>query len=177
MSGSPPGGAPPKPPAPEPPKPPPAQPPPPQQDEKPVGELFLEVTEQATVLIREELELAKAEISDKLNRLLAGSVVGVVAGIFLLAALILVMHGIAILLGDNVFDGRVWLGYFTEAVAFMLIAAGAGFYAYRSIRKGTPPLPEMAIEQAKEIRASLDPSEQPSEQRHRDSAAPRHPLS
>jgi hypothetical protein len=161
MSGSPPGGAPPKPPAPEPPKPPPAQPPPPQQDEKPVGELFLEVTEQATVLIREEVELAKAEISDKLNRLLAGSVVGVVAGIFLLAALILVMHGIAILLGDNVFDGRVWLGYFTEAVAFLLIAAGAGFYAYKSIRKGTPPVPEMAIEQAKEIRASLDTSEQP----------------
>jgi hypothetical protein len=161
MSGSPPGGAPSKPPAPEPPKPPPAQPPPPQQDEKPVGELFLEVTEQATVLIREEVELAKAEISDKLNRLLAGSVVGVVAGIFLLAALILVMHGIAILLGDNVFDGRVWLGYFTEAVAFLLIAAGAGFYAYKSIRKGTPPVPEMAIEQAKEIRASLDTSEQP----------------
>jgi hypothetical protein len=129
--------------------------------EKPVGELFLEVTEQATVLIREEVELAKAEISDKLNRLLAGSVVGVVAGIFLLAALILVMHGIAILLGDNVFDGRIWLGYFTEAVAFLLIAAGAGFYAYKSIRKGTPPVPEMAIEQAKEIRASLDSSEQP----------------
>jgi hypothetical protein len=130
-------------------------------DEKPVGELFLEVTEQATVLIREEVELAKAEISDKLNRILAGSVVGVVAGIFLLAALILVMHGIAVLLGDNVFDGRVWLGYFTEAVAFLLIAAGAGFYAYRSIRKGTPPVPEMAIEQAKEFRASLESSEQP----------------
>jgi hypothetical protein len=161
MSGSPPGGMPPQTPS-EPPEPPPVQPPqPPVQDEKPVGELFLEVTEQATVLIREEVELAKAEISDKLNRLLAGSVVGVVAGIFLLAALILVMHGVAILLGDNVFDGRAWLGYFTEAVAFMLIAAGAGFYAYRSIRKGTPPVPEMAIEQAKEIRASLESSEQP----------------
>jgi hypothetical protein len=155
MTGAPPGGAPPKPP----PDPSPrgVQ----NEDEKPVGELFLEVTEQATVLIREEVELAKAEISDKLNRLLAGSVVGVVAGIFLLAALILVMHGVAILLGDNVFDGRAWLGYFTVAVAFMLIAAGAGFYAYRSIRKGTPPVPEMAIEQAKEIRASLESSEQP----------------
>jgi hypothetical protein len=162
MSGSPPGGVPPQTPPSEPPDPPPVQPPqPPMKDEKPVGELFLEVTEQATVLIREELELAKAEISDKLNRILAGSVVGVVAGIFLLAALILVMHGIAILLGDNVFDGRAWLGYFTEAVAFLLIAAGAGFYAYRSIRKGTPPVPEMAIEQAKEFRASLESSEQP----------------
>jgi hypothetical protein len=159
MSGTPSGGAPPQ--TPPPPDPPSQPPPPTSEDEKPVGELFLEVTEQATVLIREEVELAKAEISDKLNRLLAGSVVGVVAGIFLLAALILVMHGIAILLGDNVFGGRVWLGYFTEAVAFLLIAVGAGFYAYKSIRKGTPPVPEMAIEQAKEIRASLDSSEPP----------------
>jgi hypothetical protein len=155
MTGAPPGGAPPKPP-PDP-TPPGVQ----NEDEKPVGELFLEVTEQATVLIREEVELAKAEISDKLNRLLAGSVVGVVAGIFLLAALILIMHGIAILLGDNVFGGRVWLGYFVEAIAFLLIAAGAGFYAYRSIRKGSPPVPEMAIEQAKEFRASLESSEPP----------------
>jgi hypothetical protein len=143
------------------PPPPPASADPRPEGEKPVGELFLEVTEQATVLIREEVELAKAEISDKLNRLLAGSVVGVVAGIFLLAALILLMHGIAILLGDNVFGGRAWLGYFTEAVVFILIAAGAGLYAYRAIRKGTPPVPEMAIEQAKEIRASLESSEQP----------------
>jgi hypothetical protein len=158
MSGGPPSGTPPQAPPPEP----PAQTPPPaSEDDKPVGELFLEVTEQATVLIREEVELAKAEIGDKLNKLLAGSVVGVVAGIFLLAALILIMHGIAILLGDNVFGGRVWLGYFTEAIVFLLIAAGAGFYAYKSIRKGTPPVPEMAIEQAKEIRASLDLSEPP----------------
>ncbi len=131
------------------------------ENEKPVGELFLEVTEQATVLIREEVELAKAEIGDKLNKLLAGSVVAVAAGIFLLAALVLLMHGIAFLLGDNVFGHRVWLGYLVEAAVFLLITAGAGFYAYRAIRKGSPPVPEMAIEQAKEIRASLDLSEPP----------------
>ena len=167
MSGTPPSGPPqnPTPPAsaandPHTPPPPPASADPRPTDEKPVGELFLEVTEQATVLVREEIELAKAEISDKLNRLLAGSVMGLVAGIFLIAALILIMHGIAIVLGENVFDGRVWLGYLVEAAVFILIAAGSGFYAYRSIRKGTPPVPEMAIEQAKEIRASLDRSEQ-----------------
>ena len=158
MTGAPPGGAPPQAPPPHTPPPEP-QPGSPADEEKTVGELFLEVSEQATVLVREEIELAKAEISDKLNRLLAGSVVGLVAGIFLLLALFLTMHGIAILLGDNVFDGRVWLGYFTEAVVFLLIAAGAGFYSYRSIRRASPPVPEMAIQQAKEIRATLDPSE------------------
>lgn len=156
MSGAPPGGAPPQTPPPE-----PAAPKPAADEEKTVGELFLEVSEQATVLIREEIELAKAEITEKLNRLLTGSVVGIVAGVFLLLALFLVMNGVAILLGDNVFGGRVWLGYLVEAAAFLLIAAGAGFYAYRSLRRGAPPTPDMAIEQAKEIRATLDPSEQP----------------
>jgi uncharacterized membrane protein YqjE len=127
--------------------------------DKSVGELFLEVSEQATVLVREEIELAKTEVTEKLSRLLRGSAVGLVAGIFLLLALLLVMHGIAILLGDNVFGHRAWLGYLVEAAAFVLIAAGGGFYAYRALKKSAPPLPEMAIEEAKEIRASFDPSE------------------
>jgi hypothetical protein len=135
MSGAPPGDAPPQTP---PPKPPPK---PEAEEEKTVGELFLEVSEQATVLIREEIELAKAEITEKLNRLLTGSVVGIVAGVFLLLALFLIMNGVAFLLGDNVFDGRVWLGYLVEAAAFLLIAGGAGFYAYRSLRRGAPPTP------------------------------------
>ena len=127
-----------------------------QQPPSEMARAIQEVTDRASLIFREEIELAKAEISDKLNRLLAGSVVGVVAGVFLLAALILVMHGIAIVLGENAFDGRVWLGYLVEAVVFLLIAAGAGFYAYRSIRKATPPVPEMAIEQAK-FRAPVEP--------------------
>jgi uncharacterized membrane protein YqjE len=128
------------------------------QVDKSVGELVFEISEQASILVREEIELAKTEVTEKVNRLLAGSVAGLVAGILLIAALILLMHGIAILLGENVFGGRVWLGYLVEAVAFILIAAGAGYFAYRSIRKASPPVPEMAIEEAKEIRASLDNS-------------------
>ncbi|MFN2612940.1 MAG: phage holin family protein [Solirubrobacterales bacterium] len=125
---------------------------------KTVGELFIEVSEQVTVLVREEIELAKTELTEKAGRLLRGSVVGLVAGIFLLLALLLIMHGIAIVLGDNVFGHRAWLGYLVEAAAFVLFAAGAGLYAYRALKKGSPPVPEMAIEQAKEIRATLDSS-------------------
>ncbi|MGZ5339803.1 MAG: phage holin family protein [Solirubrobacterales bacterium] len=153
MSDAPPTGTPP------PGEPPAADRPPKAEEEKTVGELVFEVSEQASVLIREEIELAKTEVSEKVNRLLAGSVAGLVAGVLLIAALILVMHGIAILLGDNVFDGRVWLGYLVEGAAFILVAAASGFYAYRSIRRGAPPTPEMAIEEAKEIRATLEGTE------------------
>ena len=129
-------------------------------DDKPVedmtvGELVFEVSDQASILIREEIELAKTEVTEKVNRLLRGSVVGLVAGIFVLLALALGMHGIAWLLNDEVFN-NAWAGFFVEAAVFLLIAAGAGYYAYRSFKRGAPPTPDMAIEQAKEIKAAFE---------------------
>ena len=90
-----------------------------------VGELVFEVSDQASVLIREEIELAKTEVTEKFNSLLRGSVAGLVAGVFALLALALAMHGFAWLLNDLVFDNP-WAGFFVEAAVFLLIGAGAG---------------------------------------------------
>jgi uncharacterized membrane protein YqjE len=125
-----------------------------------VGELVFEVSDKASVLIREEIELAKTEVTEKVNRLLRGSVVGLVAGIFVLFALFLGMFGVAWLLNDEVFN-NFWAGFFVEAGVFLLIAGGAGFYAYRSFKRGAPPTPDMAIEEAKEIKAAFDGGEEP----------------
>ena len=127
-------------------------------EEMTVGELVFEVSDQASVLIREEIELAKTEVTEKVNRLLRGSVVGLVAGIFVLLALALGMNGIAWLLNDEVFN-NAWAGFFVEAAVFVVIAAGAGFYAYRAFKRGAPPTPDMAIEEAKEIKAAFDVGE------------------
>jgi uncharacterized membrane protein YqjE len=124
-----------------------------------VGELVFEVSDRASILIREEIELAKTEVTEKVNRLLRGSVVGLVAGIFVLLALALGMHGVAWLLNDEVFNNE-WAGFFVEAGVFLLIAAGAGLYAYRSFKRGAPPVPDMAIEEAKEIKAAFDGGEE-----------------
>ena len=58
-----------------------------------VGELVFEITDRATVLIREEIELAKTEVTEKLNRLLQGSVTAIAAGVFVLLALAMIMQG------------------------------------------------------------------------------------
>jgi hypothetical protein len=126
-----------------------------------VGELVFEVSDRASVLIREEIELAKTEVTEKFNSLLRGSVTGLVAGIFVLAALIVGMHGFAWLLNDLLFEENVWAGFFVEAGLFLLIAAGAGLYAYRSFKRGAPPTPDMAIEEAKEIKQAFDGGETP----------------
>ena len=130
--------------------------PPSSQDERSVGELVFDVAEQGSSLVREEIELAKAEISEKVGKILRGSVVGIAAGVFAFLALILVMEGVAWLLAEEVFDGNAWPGFFVEAALFLLIAAAAGFIAYRSLQAGAPPMPEQAIEEAKETKKVLE---------------------
>ena len=120
-----------------------------------VGQLVFEISDRATVLVREEIELAKTEVTEKLNKLLQGGVTAIVAGVFLLAALSLIMHGVAWLINDLFFD-NFYAGFFIEALLFLLIAAGAGFFAYRAFQNASPPTPDMAIEEAKEIKAAFD---------------------
>src|ERR1700755_1173477 len=122
---------------------------------KPLGDLVFEVTEGTSNLIREEFELAKAEVSEKVAKLLRGSVVGVAAGVFAFLALILVMEGIAWLLNEEVFDGKAWPGFFIEAAIFLLIAALAGLLAYKAVKAGSPPVPQQAIEEAKLTKETL----------------------
>jgi uncharacterized membrane protein YqjE len=130
-------------------------------DEMTVGELVFEVSDRASVLIREEIELAKTEVTEKFNRLLQGSVAGLAAGTFVLLALVMAMHGVAWLLNDLVFD-NFWAGFFIEAALFLLIAAGAGLFAWRAFQRAAPPTPDMAIEEAKEIKAAFaDGQEEP----------------
>lgn len=123
-----------------------------------IGELAFEVTDRATVLFREEIELAKTEVSEKFNRLIRGSVVGVAAGIFAVLALILLMHAIAWGLNSAFFGSSFWAGFLIEGFVFILVAVGAGLFARRSFQKAAPPTPNMAIEQAKEIKSDFEDS-------------------
>lgn len=133
-------------PPPTPPAVPPAAPP---KDSRPLGELVFDVSERTSILIREEIELAKAEVSEKVGKIARGSAVGVAAGTFAFLALILIMHGIAWVLNEELFDGKTWPGFFVEAAIFLLVAALAGSIAYRAVKAGAPPVPEQAIEEAK----------------------------
>jgi hypothetical protein len=138
----------------QPPIPPPASPPSP--EERSLADLVVDVSENASTLVREEIELAKAEISQKVSKILQGSAIGIAAGTFAFLALILILHGIAWLLGEEVFSGNIWAGYFVTAGIFLLIAALAGFIAFRSLKAGAPPVPEQAIEEAKLTKEMLE---------------------
>jgi hypothetical protein len=125
-------------------------------DDRSVAELVFDVSEKASSLVREEIELAKTEVTEKVGKILRGSVVGIAAGAFAFLALILAMHGFAWLLNEELFDGKAWPGYFVEAAIFLLIAAAAGLFAYRSVQAGAPPVPEQAIEEAKRTKEMFE---------------------
>jgi uncharacterized membrane protein YqjE len=137
-----------------PPIPPPGPPPPP--EDRSLADLVVEVSENASTLVREEIELAKAEVSEKVAKILRGSAVGIAAGVFAFLALILIMHGIAWLLAEELFDGKAWPGFFVEAAVFLLVAALAGWLASKALKAGAPPVPEQAIEEAKLTKEMLE---------------------
>jgi uncharacterized membrane protein YqjE len=139
--------------------PPTPPPPPPNRSDQSVGELVSDAAARTSTLVREEIELAKAEISEKVNELIRGSVIAIVAGVFLFFALILIMEGVAWLLNDLVFD-NFWLGFFVEAALFIVIGAIAVLVAVRAFKKGAPPTPDQAIEEAKLTRERLERSTQ-----------------
>ncbi len=143
--------------------PPPPQPPPREPidpSKRTVGELFLDVSEKTTIIVREEIELAKTEVTEKLTKLARGSAVGIAAGTFAFLALILILVGIAFLISDLFFDS-LWPGFLIEAAVILIIAAIAGWIAYRTVQANSALAPVEAIEDAKQTRAVLEGTPEP----------------
>ena len=82
--------------------------------------MVFDVSERVSTLVREEVELAKTEVTEKVTKLLRGSAVGVAAGVFAFLGLILLMHSIAWLLDDLFFGDSIWIGFLVEAVLFFV---------------------------------------------------------
>lgn len=127
--------------------------------EKSLADIVGEVSQKASLLVREEIELAKAEVTIKAKSLGGAVAAAAIAGVFAFLALILVLHGLAWLIADLFSDGIVigiWLGFFITAVLLLVLGAVAGLLALRFFRSGTPPTPELAIEEARKTRATIE---------------------
>ena len=106
-----------------------------------------EVSERATTLVREEIELAKAEVSQKIERFARGVAVAAAAGVF--AFVWKALFG-----SDN-----YWAGFLIVAVLLFLLGGISGFLAHKWLR--TDPKPKMAIDEAKLIKDTVTSSSHP----------------
>ncbi len=117
-----------------------------------------DVSEKAQILIREEIELARTEVEAKVRSLVRGAAIGAAAGIFALAALLLIIHGLAWLAYDLLPIGdssTVYVGFFFIAALFLILGAIAGFLAAKAFKKGAPPTPQLAMTEAKLIQQTV----------------------
>jgi hypothetical protein len=123
-------------------------------DDKTLGTLVTEVTEKTTLLIHEEIELAKAEVTGKLTKLGIGAAVAGAAGIFMVFGLI--YGGEAVAWAINSFGFENWVGFAVVWAFLTLLGLVAGLVAYRLFKKGSPPVPSMAIEEARATRDAIE---------------------
>jgi uncharacterized membrane protein YqjE len=131
--------------------------PPKQTADKELGEIVAEVSEKASLLVRQEIELAKAEVTDKFTKLARGAAMGAAAGVFLIFGVTMMFHFFAWFLND-LFNwlNLVWPGYGIVTLVLFILAGLSAWLASRLFKKGAPPTPDMAIEEAKRTRAELE---------------------
>jgi uncharacterized membrane protein YqjE len=116
-------------------------------EERSMAELMRELSRQTTELVRQEMELAKAELRDK------GKAAGLGAGMFGGAGLV-ALFGVGTLTACLILAMATamaaWLAALIVAVAYFAGAGGAVLMGRRKVAQATPPAPEQAIESTKE---------------------------
>ena len=129
-----------------------------QNDTSELGQAVQDVTERVSLLVREEIELAKREMTVKVSKLIKGAGIGGAAGIFAVFGLIYLLHSVAWAIASLLDDDNPWLGYLIVAVLLFIVGAIAGLIAARQFKRGSPPTPQMAIEEGKLIKETVTTS-------------------
>jgi uncharacterized membrane protein YqjE len=124
--------------------------------DKSLGDVVSEVTEKASLLVREEIELAKAEVTEKVTKLGKGAGALAAAGVLAVFALIYLFHALAWFFVDLFDWTNVWQGYLLTVGVILALGAVAAFLGIRWLKGGSPPTPELAIEEAKRTREELE---------------------
>ena len=112
----------------------------------PIGELVKELSSQTSTLVRQELELARAELQEKGK--LAGRGAGLLAGgaVFALLAMGALTAGLIALLATAM---SVWIAALIVMVLWAIVAAVLAKAGQAALKRATPPVPQ-TVETVKE---------------------------
>ncbi|MGH2996571.1 MAG: phage holin family protein, partial [Gaiellaceae bacterium] len=111
-----------------------------------LGEAAKRVAEHASALARLELELASLELKSKAGALGLGAGLGIAAAVFALFGVGFALAAGAVALAI-VLDA--WLAVLLVAVGLFVLAGLLALLAVGRLKRGTPPVPEQAIEEAR----------------------------
>ena len=115
--------------------------------ERPVGELLRQLAQETTTLVRQELELAKAEVSQKGKK--AGLGIGILGAAGVVALLALgALTAFFILALDGVMPA--WLAALIVALVYGAIAGVLALVGRERVQEVGKPIPEQTVETVKE---------------------------
>ena len=115
--------------------------------DRPTGDLLKELSDQTTTLVRQEIDLAKAELGEK------GKKAGIGAGIFGGAGLFGVFAFAALttcIIAALESAMNLWLAALIVAVVYAAIAGVLALQGRNKVQEVGPPIPEQATESVKE---------------------------
>jgi uncharacterized membrane protein YqjE len=115
--------------------------------EEPLAELFKRLSADLSTLVRQELKLAQAEMTEKGKR--AGVGAGMVGGAGL-AALLALASLTTCLIAALASGMEVWIAALIVTVVYGVIAAALALNGKNRVAEATPPLPEQTLETVKE---------------------------
>jgi hypothetical protein len=115
--------------------------------ESSVADLVKQLSEQSAALARKEVELAKAEVTEKAKRTGIGAGMFGGAGIMAIAAFA-ALTACFILALNTALDA--WLSALIVAGIYAVLAGGLALTGKSNLQKGTPPAPQQAVESTKE---------------------------
>ncbi len=119
-----------------------------------VSDLLKQASDQTSTLVRQELDLAKAELTVKSKQLALGGGMFGGAGVFGLYALGALTAAIILAL-SLVMAG--WLAGLIVAVGYGAIAGVLALQGKRKVKAGTPPIPEQSVQS---VKADLESTKQ-----------------
>jgi uncharacterized membrane protein YqjE len=115
--------------------------------DRPTGELLRDLSDHTTTLVKQEMELAKAELQEKGKQAGLGAGMFGGAGLFGLGAFAALTACLIAAL-DQVME--IWLGALVVAVAYAVIAAVLAMTGKQKVKQAVPPVPEQAKDSVKE---------------------------
>ena len=117
------------------------------QDDRPVAELLKDLSEQTSAPVRKEMELAKAELTEKGKRAGIGAGMFGGAGLFGFFAFAALTACFVLALAEAV---DPWLAALIVAAVYGAVAGVLALTGKSQVEKATPPVPEQAKDSVRE---------------------------
>ena len=121
-------------------------------DDKSLGQLVSEISETGARLVRAEIDLFKAEITGRAQKIGIGAgllaAAGLLALYFLAAAIATAIIALALVVD-------LWLAALIVTVLLLLVVIVLALVGIRTVKKGTPPSKIRAIETSQEDIAAI----------------------